>query len=820
MGKTKTGAAKTAKKTVAAPKKGTKAVKKASTAPRAKKPSAAKAASKTSAAKAASKTGAAKSTEKGAGTLRGRALAEVVIAHLRGPKSPIGEPRPLSAPQRARCEEAMGVALSPFMDALFSFDVGWLAREVDLFDGNDAVRVAPAIEVIRDHAGVFTEFYEPWCAARLTEKAAQLDAGSDSMRFLYLGAPDEHGEYPVLCIDHDDVPFLGVEHAGFDLWVAEMLGLAPKGAKRLAKEASERILGYEDGWEMGPEGDPDFDTLPELAPAPAPGTVKHEPLAPSVTPSKQRKLTVPQLEKALRENARAGRIERLRSVIDEARARDVKSKAFDDALVEACLGTQRACIEALLAAGAKPNARDPYGGALSRLITYGGDVELVRLLLDAGASPNSPGVNGETALYEAIERGDEAITRLLIERGADVNHRAANEITPLHEAVQEQANPRFVDILCGAGARTDAGKKQSPVLVWAAEQASIEHVRRLLAHGAPVNQRAAYLNQTALHAAFAYGRDDVAAVLIEAGADRALKDERGISFERIYGPDGSDARSVSIRYAPSAEMQTLRLAIEVAVLNPYQAQGHGLPGLDANTWVRLITTGGAGEAELAPEAGRAEVVHEVNRENLDEAGFHRLELVLRVASVSQSFVRARCAALLGGARMLTGAGAESIMRVVKLDVEGSHAGGTTLEGAALRASLAASAAPGIWPEPLPFTLAVGTGPRAEVRITPASAKHGPEALADRVRGYLETWAALLERLPLPGDAPRLLLMTAPLAIHEGIVHVPVFDVLARSMKEPLRLPWPAESAAAQLGQVMRTLHARVPLARVELVLPA
>jgi hypothetical protein len=755
--------------------------------------------------------------------LRGRALAEVVIAHLAGPKSPIGEPRPLSAEEIARCEADLGVALSPFMHAVFSFDVGWLARNFGLFDDDNRVVASAAIDVIKNHAGPFGEFYEPWCAARFGGKATELDAGSDSMRFVYYGAPDEHGEYPVLGIDHDDMPLLEVAHAGFDLWMAEMLGLSPKGAERAAKDASRRLLGQAEPWEMGPNDYPDFDALPALAPAPAPGSVEHPKAtaAAAPAPAKQRKLTVAQITKALRENARAGRIARLGELIAEARARGMAQKALDDALVEACLGKQRACVEALLAAGASPNAKDGYGGALTRAITYEADIEIIRALLDAGASPDSPGVNGETAIFQAVERGDEAIVRLLIARGADVSHHASNELSPLHTAVREQKDPRFVDILCEAGARPGDVKKQTPALVWAAEQASVEHVRRLLAHGAPVDQRAAYLKQTALHAAFSYGRDDVAAVLIQAGADRSLRDERGISFERIYAADGSDARSIAVRYVPSAEPQTLTIAVELAVTNQYQAPSAWMPALDGATWERLVAAGVAAEAAFAPEASRAEVIQAIDRQVLSKPGFHRLALILRVAGVSEGFVRSMCLALLGGTRVLTGAGMESVMRVTALDVHGSIEGGSVLDLTGLRAWADGGLTPGVWPEPLPFPLAVRAGDAAEIAVFPQQAARKPQALNEAAYTALTAWLELLARVP------------PEVAVHDGFrpfvaAGVPTAEVARFSLvdlgagpktKGPLRLPWSTRTAAAQLGQVMRALHARTPLAKVELALP-
>jgi hypothetical protein len=745
--------------------------------------------------------------------LRGAALAEVVIARLQAPGSPLGEPQPLSAEQIARCEEAMGAALSPFMAALFAFDVSWLGREVGLFDDDGGALVSPCFEVIAEHAGPFAEYYEPWCTGRFDGKAAQLDAGSDSMRFLYLGAPDEHGEYPVLGIDHDDLPLLCVEFAGFDLWVASELGLVDARGDKAARAASKRLLGSAGAWEMGPEDYPDFAALPPLPAAPVPGSVAHAPRA-AAPAGKGRKMTDEQLAKALRESARAGRTERLAQLLADAKERGRRGKVIDEALVEACLGKQGAAMRALLDAGASTAARDYYGGALTRLVTYGGDVELVRMLLDAGFGANSPGVNGETVIFEAVEKGDEAITRLLIERGADVNHRAQNEMTPLHEAVMEQADPRFVDLLCEAGANPNPCKKQSQPLHWAAEQASLEHVRRLLAHGADPNLRCAYEKRTPLHAAYAFGRDDVAALMIQHGADRSLKDAKGLSFERIYGPDGGDARAISVRLAPSAEAQVLEVALEVGVTNHYQAAAAHFPALDAERWRELILAGTAAEDLFAPESSHAEVITAADRASLSKGGLRRLSFSLRVRGVAPGFVHALCSSLLGGTRVLTGVGAEAVLRVAALDVRGSLPGGETLDLAGLRA---ATRAPGTWAEPAPFALHLSAGDAPTVRVTPQGKP--PKAFAERFVRALEAWTGLLQRVP-----PTIAIEPGKFALmaiaQQEAGRAALINVLGGAKAGPLALPWPREVALAQLGQVMRALHAHAPLVEVELTLPA
>jgi hypothetical protein len=74
-----------------------------------------------------------------------------------------------------------------------------------------------------------TEFSE-WAdafapvAKRLKAKVVLFEGwGSDSRRFLYLGKTDSHGEYPVMTIDTDDLPFLCV-NGPVDVWLAQQVG--------------------------------------------------------------------------------------------------------------------------------------------------------------------------------------------------------------------------------------------------------------------------------------------------------------------------------------------------------------------------------------------------------------------------------------------------------------------------------------------------------------------------------------------------------------------------------------------------------------------
>jgi hypothetical protein len=51
---------------------------------------------------------------------------------------------------------------------------------------------------------------------------------ADSVRFLYIGEPDEAGEYPVLSVRKEPAPWVG-GFVPFDVWLAQELGALPAG---------------------------------------------------------------------------------------------------------------------------------------------------------------------------------------------------------------------------------------------------------------------------------------------------------------------------------------------------------------------------------------------------------------------------------------------------------------------------------------------------------------------------------------------------------------------------------------------------------------
>lgn len=97
----------------------------------------------------------------------------------------------------------------------------------------------------------------------------------------------------------------------------------------------------------------------------------------------------------------------------------------------------------LIKSGSKVHARikagDAKGKSAIHLLSYYGEVELIKALVEQGVDVNlQPEGGGLSALHWAIYNGHVALMRFLVEQGADVNIKAGGiyvNRTPLHYAV-------------------------------------------------------------------------------------------------------------------------------------------------------------------------------------------------------------------------------------------------------------------------------------------------------------------------------------------------------------------------------------------------
>jgi ankyrin repeat protein len=158
-----------------------------------------------------------------------------------------------------------------------------------------------------------------------------------------------------------------------------------------------------------------------------------------------------------------------------------------------------------------------------------------------------------TPLHHAAARSRLAIVQLLLELGADPNATDAAGATVLTTASQENSDPAIVSALLGAGARLDflaavnlgrygeaeAMLRDDPsrigpdgrdtiALHLAVSKRNLATIRWLLAHGVDVNAKRSVwdCNSTALHMTIESGALDIARLLLDAGADPDICDDK------------------------------------------------------------------------------------------------------------------------------------------------------------------------------------------------------------------------------------------------------------------------------------------------------
>jgi len=123
-------------------------------------------------------------------------------------------------------------------------------------------------------------------------------------------------------------------------------------------------------------------------------------------------------------------------------------------LHRAVCSNSKSCVEVLLAAGADVHAKDKMGETPLQLAAEYGYTEIAELLLTYDANVNETDDEGKTALHKAHNRDT---AELLIARGANVNAKAKDGSTPLHRAVEMVFEKQpMVELLLAGGADVNA----------------------------------------------------------------------------------------------------------------------------------------------------------------------------------------------------------------------------------------------------------------------------------------------------------------------------------------------------------------------------
>ncbi|WP_051386369.1 hypothetical protein [Actinokineospora inagensis] len=132
-----------------------------------------------------------------------------------------GAPTPMAPDVLASLRFPSGRPLTPSLRAWLAFDTTLFARH-HWFTDTGALAPRPLDAIVTAELG------QPWgeCYAPIAlPECFLLPGGSDSRRVLVVTEPDSAGEYPIVAIDVDDMPFVGIMFPGFDVYVAEAAGL-------------------------------------------------------------------------------------------------------------------------------------------------------------------------------------------------------------------------------------------------------------------------------------------------------------------------------------------------------------------------------------------------------------------------------------------------------------------------------------------------------------------------------------------------------------------------------------------------------------------
>ena len=198
-------------------------------------------------------------------------------------------------------------------------------------------------------------------------------------------------------------------------------------------------------------------------------------------------------------------------------------------------------VRLLLENGADVNGAEPKRGQTALMWAASeGHADVVDLLLEKGAKIDAVTKAGFNALVFAALKNDAPSVKRLLKAGANPNYALPDQTKILALSATNGSIDAALALLDGGADPNVADKTGNTPLHVAAQNGSIELVKKLLTKGANLNAQNAPAQltgfrpvgglQTPLLIAARSNNVDVMRVLIEAGADRTLKPQDGVSL--------------------------------------------------------------------------------------------------------------------------------------------------------------------------------------------------------------------------------------------------------------------------------------------------
>lgn len=132
---------------------------------------------------------------------------------------------PMPTEVLARAAFPSGRALPPSLRRWLAFDT-WMLRRYGWLDKQYRLTPRTFGELCHDrYGGEWGGYFERAPMAARFDECFLLPGGADSCRVLVTSSVDEYGEYPVLALDVDDVPGADLMYPGFDVFLADNVGM-------------------------------------------------------------------------------------------------------------------------------------------------------------------------------------------------------------------------------------------------------------------------------------------------------------------------------------------------------------------------------------------------------------------------------------------------------------------------------------------------------------------------------------------------------------------------------------------------------------------